>query len=481
MAEEQPQQQPQENPQPAGEQHAMDRPLATRLWEITETYVPLALTSFGGPQAHVAMFITEFVEKRKWLPAHVFTELFAIAQSLPGPASTQLGYSIALVRGGVSAGLLSFTIWSLPCMLIMAGFGIGVSNIGSSLPAWVRYLQNGLTSAAVGLVALAAFKLSSKLLADPISAFLGATSAILAINLYQYAWLFPVLMIFGGTFSFSHSLYLAYQERRARDAVVQSEESRTLDVDESKSTPSAQPASEKAADPVLRVGFSYSAKAGLILLTIWLILLIVSILLRAVTDIKPLSLLGTMYFVGSIIFGGGPVVIPLMQNYVTTNGWMTDSEFLIGVALINALPGPNFNIAAYAGSLVLRGSAASSLAGALLGNIGIFLPGLLLMSGLLPLWSQYRSLKWVQAVFKGVNAAAAGLVFAATYLLARKAIVPPDSATLGIADSIANYPLYLGIAGASYTASGFLGLPTPIAVILGGVCGVIDWLVHRMP
>ncbi|KAL2920101.1 Sterol 3-beta-glucosyltransferase [Polyrhizophydium stewartii] len=464
--------------------------LAERLWDITTAYVPLTYTSFGGPQVHIAMYIHEFVEKRKWLPSNVFAELFAIAQALPGPASTQLGYSIGLIRGGVAGGLLSFFIWSFPCMIIMMGFGIGVSQLGSSLPPVVLYLQNGLTSAAVGLVALAAYKLCTKLLADRICSAIGAVSAILAINLYKQAWLFPVLMIAGGTVTFIEAQIAAAAERRAREqaAISSSEardEARALQpgstADSGAQTPKSGSSGSGAADEstFFKVRFSYSPRTGLVLLGIWAVLLVVAIVLRGIDAPRPLSVLGTLYFVGSIIFGGGPVVIPLLQNYVVTNGWLSDSEFLIGLAIINAMPGPNFNIAAYVGALALRDSVGASIGGALLGNIGIFLPGLLLMSGLMPLWNQYRALKSVQSVFRGVNAAAVGLVVAAIYLLGQKTITPPHSSGLGIVEPLTDHPIYIGVAIFSYTASGFLGLPTPLAIILGGIFGIIHWGISR--
>ncbi|KAK5671546.1 hypothetical protein BDV3_001277 [Batrachochytrium dendrobatidis] len=455
--------------------------LSYRLWEIISAYVPLTYTSFGGPQVHIAMFIHEFVEHRKWLPSHVFAELFAIAQALPGPASTQLGYSIGLARAGVLGGLLSFVIWSLPCMLIMMGFGIGVSQLGSSLPVWVLYLQNGLTAAAVGLVALAAYKLGIKLLVDPICSALGAFSAIMAINLYKEVWLFPVLMIVGGIVSWSEAMYLEYLDRKERQRITTYHaESDALGSGCNTINQNISVTTMPAENDDFTVQFSYTPKTGLIILGVWLLFLIVAIGLRALTTVRPLSVLGTLYFVGSIIFGGGPVVIPLLQNYVVTNSWLSDSEFLIGLAIINALPGPNFNIASYVGALALRGSIGSSISGAILANIGIFLPGLLLMTGIMPLWNRYRSFKSIQSIFKGVNAAAVGLVVAAVYLLGQKAYAPPASNGLGIVDSLVGHPVYLGIAVFSYTASGFLKLPTPLAIVVGGLVGMIDWLTHRM-
>ncbi|KAI8916817.1 chromate transporter-domain-containing protein [Entophlyctis helioformis] len=352
-------------------------------------------------------------------------------------------------------------------MIILTGFAIGVSQLGSALPAWVLFLQNGLTASAVGLVALAGFKLSGKLLADPVSAAVGSIAAVLAINLYKEAWLFPVLMIFGGVVSWAESVIVANRKKQAAAAAAANGNSTAQEDNEIQ-------------EAIFRVGFSYSPRTGLFLIATWFVLLIVAIVLRTATNIRALNLFGTMYFVGSIIFGGGPVVIPLLQNYVVTNGWLSDSEFLIGLAIVNALPGPNFNLAAYVGALAMRG-AGTNILGAIIANIGIFLPGLLLMSGLLPLWNRYRNLKIVKSIFKGVNAAAVGLVFAAIYLLAQKAIAPVDGGGLGIVLPLTQFPVYVGIAVFSYTASGFLNLPTPFAIIIGGLMGILDWLAHNRP
>eukprot|EP00842_Homolaphlyctis_polyrhiza_P000480 jgi/Hompol1/1432/HPOL_003767-RA len=490
----------------------LGRSLASRLYETTAAFSPLALSSFGGPVAHIAMFINEFVEKRKWLPAHVFAEVYAVAQSLPGPASTQTGFSIAFIHGGLVPAILFFFIWTLPWASTMLGFGIGISHLGAALPVWFKFTQNGLSAAAVGLVALASFKLSSKLLIDPICCFLAGSSASLAIIYYQYTWLFPVLMIFGGLVTFLESLLVKYRAGKAKQSshsdaakdqnsehgAVPASESASASASASVSTPEPEP--EPASEPepssapkikadveagkkesvTFSTPFMYGAHWGIVALAIWILLLVASIVLRNLAGVpRIVNVMGTMYFVGSIIFGGAPVVIPLLQNFVTTNGWLTDSEFLIGVALVNAIPGPNFDISAYIGALALRASIGESIVGGFAAYICIFLPGLLLMSSLLPFWSRYRSLDWVQSVFKGVNAAATGLVFAATYLLAQKAYTPPLSTHLGAVDTVANYPIYVAIAIASYTAAGFMSLPTPLAVILGGVFGALDWIMLR--
>ena len=425
--------------------------------------MPLTYTSFGGPNVHIALFMTEFVENRHWLSSQVFAELFAICQSLPGPASTQLAYAIALLRGGMIPGLLSFVIWIMPCMLIMTAFGIGVASLPDMLPKWLIGLQNGLTSAAVGLVALAAFKLGVKILDDRISLLLGAISASLAINFHRQVWLFPVLMVSGGFITAIHEFALRLVSEV--DRINAGEAESLIDGDD-----------DTDERNVATVGVSYSIRTGIFILLAYFILLVGFVVLNALNaSITWLNVLSNMYFVGAIIFGGGPVIIALLQSYAVNAGWLSDREFLIGMALINALPGPNFNIAAFVGALALRRYGVwISILGAVVGAVGIFMPALLLITGIMPLWSRYRVLKGVQSALKGVNAAAVGLVYSAVYLLSLKAIAPVEGGGLSPPGSLFAHPAYIAVAIISYTSVGFLGLPAPLAILCGGLYGILQ-------
>ena len=169
----------------------------------------------------------------------------------------------------------------------------------------------------------------------------------------------------------------------------------------------------------------------------------------------------------------------MLQSYaVEEKNWMSNREFLIGLALINSLPGPNFNIGVFCGSLALRSQPSIMWLGGLIGLLSIFSPGLLLMTGLIPLWLQYRKLKILQIFFRGVNASAVGLVFAAIYILGNKAIVPPGS-LVGTVDSIFNYPLYISVASISYSLTGFTSVSAPFSIIVGGIIGLCDFVVSK--
>jgi chromate transport protein ChrA len=224
----------------------------------------------------------------------------------------------------------------------------------------------------------------------------------------------------------------------------------------------------------------YSWKVGLCIIFLWLALMVASVVLRNIPSFNtPLNIFATTHYVGSIIFGGGPVVVPLLQSFVVDgSAWMTNREFLLGLALINSLPGPNFNIGVFCGCLALRATPGYMWLGGLLGLLGIFAPGLLLMSGLIPLWNTYRKLEPLQKFFTGVNAAAVGLVFAAVYILGRKSIVSPTGGVGAPALMITDFPLYTSVAAISYALAGFTPVPAPFAVLAGGIIGLLDWLVH---
>ncbi|KAJ1553688.1 hypothetical protein HK096_006858 [Nowakowskiella sp. JEL0078] len=457
-----------------------------KLQEITWTYIPLSVITFGGPQAHIAILLDLLVTKRKWIGEKEFVELFAIANSLPGPASTELAYAIAVIRAGIPLGIYSFILWSLPGGIVMSLFALGVSTLGSVLPLWLQAVKNGLVAAALGLVALAAFKLGNKLVTNRITQIINLISLSLSINFYKLAWLYPVLMIFGGLVTYLWSLYEAKRnismkkklditndQAPTENEFLQNEEDNVTDFTQK---PEDLEIASNSVEPKVLVDSPINSKFtiffGLILLGVWVFALVIAIIIRSVTPYNsPLNVLGTFYYVGSIIFGGGPVAIPLLQGYMIQANWLNNSEFLIGYAIISVLPGPMFNFAAFCGALALRGGSLSAL-GAFLAWFGIFGPGILIQTAIIPIWAKYRNLDGIKEIFKGVNAAAAGLLFSAVYLLSQNAINDTN---------IINYPFHLVITSFTFVFCGFLNLPSPAAVIIGGFVGILQWVAVGMP
>ncbi|KAF9198070.1 hypothetical protein BGZ49_001218 [Haplosporangium sp. Z 27] len=498
-------------------------PLKDRLKEIFYTYFKLGYTTFGGPSAHIAILYDDIVVKRKWVSNEQFTELFAICQALPGPASTELAYSLALVRSGFICSIFAFLLWSIPGAIVMTVAGVLIGSIEGTIPLWATRLEQGLASAAIGLVALAAYRMSTTLATDKLTRILALIAGSVSV-LYTAPWLLPVMMIAGGIISFVNDAFITpfvngWREKRKaqseteklkdveqgttnasdsldsdnvdvqnkEDSVVIQEQSENANI---KRTPSAKSsirsrAKNERLTPVtpvepledtetetLRGLFTYSKKLGLLFFLIFLALLIAAVLVRALVpttrNAEYGELVSTFYFVGSIIFGGGPVIIPLLKTYTVDSGWMTDQQFLLGLAIIQSLPGPNFNFACFLGAASMVNSNKSGVAGAILAYLAIFFPGLILKNAVIPIWQYVRKHPSVKMVFRGVNACALGLVFSAIWLLWNQ------TNTMG-----GSTGYHVVIASAAFVASGYLDIPAPLVIILGGGMGAIEYAVSN--
>ncbi|KAF9537393.1 hypothetical protein EC957_008309 [Mortierella hygrophila] len=484
-------------------------PLEDRIRETISTFFKFGYTSFGGPMVHTNMLNDEIIIKRGWSSQEQFAELFAISQSLPGPAAALLAYSLTLLRSGFLCAVLGFILWSFPGAVVCTVAGLLIGDIKGDQPIWAIRLEQGLAAAAIGLVALAAHKMSRNLATDNLTRVLAMCAASVSI-LYTSAWVLPVVMISGGLISFVFDTLLSplLNQRDEKKRLRQREtEAASLKDDLEKGHATAQEAelsddkenqgekddgagplssmhvqSDKDEIPTVIVGeydehgdtsrkpFSYSRKLGLALLVFFIGLLVASILVRA--RVTPhgapgyVDLASTFYFVGSIIFGGGPVIIPLLKTYVVDSGWMTSQQFLIGLSLVQSLPGPNFNFACYLGTVAMINIGKNGLAGAIVSYIAIFCPGLVLKSVIIPFWQLLRERLAVKRVFRGVNACALGLIYSAVWMLFEQ-VVP-----LGGSDGY-----HVVIAGVAFVTAGFLRFPAPVAIILGGAMGAIEYAV----
>jgi chromate transport protein ChrA len=185
---------------------------------------------------------------------------------------------------------------------------------------------------------------------------------------------------------------------------------------------------------------------------------------------RSFSLFANLYLAGTIIFGGGPVVIPLLREYIVTEGWVSPRDFLLGLAIIQAFPGPNFNFAVYLGALAVRGSGTDPALGALIGYVAIFAPGLALHTGMMGAWKVLRRYQWFGSGLRGINATAVGLIYAAVYRLWEIGFLGANFRT---GASLGNDPWWLVVTTSSFTLGKWFGMDAPVAILLGGVMGMI--------
>ena len=340
--------------------------------EVLLVFLRLGLSSFGGPIAHIGYFRDEFVTRRRWLDEQSYADLVALCQFLPGPASSQAGFSIGLMRAGYLGGLAAWTGFTLPSAFLLLLFAYGVGSLGGPLGAG---LLHGLKLVAVAIVAQAVWGMARSLCPDRERASIAAVAALLILfstsSVVQLA-----AIVLGGV----AGLLLC------RDA------------------PPA--AGGHVAMPVSR-------QAGIIALVAFFVLLLGALLLQGRLSLQGFDLFAAFYRSGALVFGGGHVVLPLLREAFVAPGWVSDDAFLAGYGAAQAVPGPLFTFAAYLGAVSKLQP--SGLAGAAIGLIGIFLPGILVLVGMLPFWDAFRVRAGAQAAMRGVNAAVVGILGAALY------------------------------------------------------------------
>jgi chromate transporter len=340
--------------------------------EVFWAFLKLGLTSFGGPVAHIGYFRSEFVARRKWVADDTFADLLALCQFLPGPASSQLGIAIGTCRAGYPGGLAAWIGFTLPSAIALVLFALGLGYFGSTLnQGWLH----GLKVAAVAVVALAVLGMARALAPDRPRATL-AVVAMVVTQALPSAWGQILAIAIGAVIGI-----LLLRSDAPRDHV------------------SLPPA-------ISRTG-------GVLALTAFFILLVGLPIVAAATDSHGIKLFDTFFRAGSLVFGGGHVVLPLLQAAVVPPGWVSNDAFLAGYGAAQAVPGPLFTFAAYLGAIMT--SAPNGWAGAALCLGAIFLPSFLLVFGVLPFWDAVRRRVAVQAALKGVNAAVVGLLLAALY------------------------------------------------------------------
>jgi chromate transporter len=342
--------------------------------EVLFAFGKLGVTCFGGPIAHIGYFRQEFVVRRHWLDEHTYADLVALCQFLPGPASSQVGFSIGLMRGGFLGGVAAWTAFTLPSAILLVLFAYGANALQGTIGIG---LLHGLKLVAVAIVAQAVWGMARTLAPDRERASIAVIAAL--IILFSSASVAQMGAISLGGVA---GLWLC----------------RT-----------APPASTKEGHMSIPV----SRSIGLFALTAFFILLFGLPVLTAVGHSQAVALFDAFYRSGALVFGGGHVVLPLLREATVTPGWVGEDAFLAGYGAAQAVPGPLFTFAAYLG--VVMKPTPNGIAGAVVSLIAIFLPGILVLIGTLPFWEAFRKRARAQAAMRGVNAAVVGLLGAALY------------------------------------------------------------------
>lgn len=374
----------------------------------------LSVTAFGGPQGHFGMFLDLLVSKRGYLTEEDLIELYALCQVLPGPTSTQTITSLGYKIGGASLAYMTLLVWILPAISLMTAFAIVVStaeewNISLDFLRFVEPM-------AIGIVAYSSYKISSKVVTTKLGFLLMIISAIASFAL-KSPYAFPVLIILGG-------LATTWKYKR-------------------------QPIEEKE-----RISINWSN------LILWISVLIFAALLGGVTQFQSIKIFENFYRNGSLIFGGGQVLVPLLYTeFVEFKELLTSDEFVQGYGVVQAIPGPTFSFSAYVGALMIDDYGfLGRILGGFMASLGIFLPGTFLIFFVIRFWEQLKKYRIVKASLEGINAVSAGMVIAAAFLL----FVPMEHLTI-------NYVFMVS----TVMVLTFSKVPTPFIIVAGLILGFV--------
>jgi chromate transporter len=339
----------------------------------------LAVTAFGGPQVHLVQFQKKLVDKKKYITSADLKELNSLCSILPGPTSTQTITAIGFKIGGPLLAFFTLAVWVFPASLIMGIFAIVIHFYHLENPKlnFLKYIQ----PMAVGFIIYAAFQIIQMFISKFYHWILLILSASVAM-LYQTPYLFPILLLLGG--------FLSSQINKEKNNTVK---------------------------PLKNINWSN--------FILFLAVFITAAVLGALTQNKIVLLFENTYRFGSIVFGGGHVLIPMMYNqFVEIKHFLTANEFIAGVGLVQAMPGPVFSIATFCNAMALQEFGISGqLFGAIIGTIAIFLPGTFLIFFIYPIWNQLKNYTPIKNAIEGVNAASAGLVIASAYLLFKPVVL----------------------------------------------------------
>jgi chromate transporter len=398
--------------------HIQDRSSA---WPVFLIFLRLGLTSFGGPIAHVGYFREAFVTQRRWLTERSYADLVALCQFLPGPASSQIGMALGLSRAGYRGALAAWAGFTLPSAIALILFALGISRYGDAVSPGALH---GLKVVAVAVVAQAVWGMARNLCTDVPRVSIMALSACIVLWVPS-AWGQVGTIAAAGTAGL-----LLFKPRQIAEH-----------------------------DPL---PITVSRRAGVAWLSLFFALLIGLPVLAQLLPSQAVAMVDAFYRAGSLVFGGGHVVLPLLQAEVVPPGWVSHEAFLAGYGAAQAVPGPLFTFASFLG--VSMSASPSGWIGGMICLLAIFAPSFLLVVGALPFWEQMRRNVRTQAALAGVNAAVVGLLLAALYQpVWTSAILKPQD---------------FGLALVAVVALMFWKLP-PWLVVVG--CGAAGWLLSVAP
>jgi chromate transporter len=340
--------------------------------EVLLVFLRLGVTCFGGPIAHIGYFRDEFVVRRRWLDEHTYADLVGLCQFLPGPASSQVGFSVGLMRAGYRGGLAAWTGFTLPSATALVLFAYGAGELSGPIGIG---LLHGLMLVAVAIVAQAVWGMARTVCPDRERASIAVAAALMI--LFSASSVSQIAAILSGGIA---GLWLCRAGPTATSGHITVPVTRTV---------------------------------GVAALVSFFLLLAALPVRRGVINSQGIALFEAFYRSGALVFGGGHVVLPLLREAFVTPGWVSDNAFLAGYGAAQAVPSPLFTFAAYLGAIA--NASPHGLTGAALGLIGIFLPGVLILMGTLLFWETFRKRAGAQAVMRGVNAAVVGLLGAALY------------------------------------------------------------------
>lgn len=405
--------------------------------EVFWAFLRLGVTSFGGPVAHLGFFRESFVERRKWMSDGTYADLVALCQFLPGPASSQVGMAIGLQRAGIGGLLAAWFAFTMPSATVLVAFAFGVASFGEDIgTGWL----SGLKAAAVAVVAQAVVGMAKNLTPDAKRATIAGAAMILVL-LLPTSFVQVAAIVFGGIIGL---LWLRGQA--ARDAAVKGP-------DTAKDPNAGGRPGGDDARPDFRV--RVSRRLGAAALTTFVLLLVALPILTAVAGDSSLRLVDVFYRAGALVFGGGHVVLPLLEAETVATGLVGHDSFLAGYGAAQAVPGPLFTFAAFLGASTTSGP--TGLIGAGIALAAIFLPAALLVIAALPFWERLRRAQAVRRALLGVNAAVVGILAAALYdPVFTQGITSPATLALAVAVFIAQVKWKLP-AWAAVIAAGLIG------------------------